>query len=178
MKPEQLGPETYIPKTSSDVTLEFVWKAVRVNVLNVGPDFPFHLELVEDRYRVRFLEFRSSSDPPADIGNPGDIWLNVSPASYVLFALNANKEWVRWCPTLDTAGMIVHPFLPLYALWCTIKQASWYHRDKIGGDWAGRRLTARQDLGGYACAADMLDPSVGVRLILLHEEMQRNKSKS
>ncbi|KAJ7192056.1 hypothetical protein B0H12DRAFT_1332151 [Mycena haematopus] len=177
--PEQPGPQNYIPRSSSPIEYQFKWKTFRVNSQNVGEfqNFPFHLELQQDRYSVRFLEFRSLCDPPSDIGHPGDIWLNVSPSSYALFALNAKKEWVRWPgPTLDKERMITHPYLSIYALWCTIKQASWYHRDKLGREWSGEKLIARQELGGYSCAESMLDASVGVRLILLREETEKNKS--
>ncbi|KAJ6544407.1 hypothetical protein B0H19DRAFT_1380662 [Mycena capillaripes] len=174
MKPEQPGPQTYTLSSSSTIEFQYKWKNVRVNPQNVDADFPFRLELEQNRYSVRFLEFRSFCDPPFDIGNPGDIWLNVSPASYALFALNAHKEWVRWPgPTLDEGKQIMHPYLPIYALWCTVKQASWYHRDKIPKDWTGEKLAARQELGGYSCAESMRDASVGVRLILLQEEMDK-----
>ncbi|KAF8169014.1 hypothetical protein K438DRAFT_1855998 [Mycena galopus ATCC 62051] len=172
MKAEQPGPQNYTPRTSSPIEFQFKWRAFRVNPQNVElDDFPFHPELQQDRYSIHFIEFRSSFDPPVDIGNPGDIWLNVSRLSYTLFALNAKKEWIRWPgPTLDKERMIPHPFLPIYALWCTIKQASWYHRDKLGRDWSGEKLVARQKLGGYSCVDSMLGPSAGVRLILLQEE--------
>ncbi|KAF7333007.1 High osmolarity signaling protein SHO1 [Mycena venus] len=172
MKPEQPGPQSYQPSTSSDIEVRYTWKRFRVNPQNVGEDFPFHLELQQDRYSVCFLEFRSFSDPPLDIGNPGDIWLNISPTSYTLFALNVKKEWVRWPgPTLDDKERLIpHPYIPTYALWCTIKQASWYHRDKLESDWTGEKLTARQNLGGHSSANSMLDPAVGVRLVLLWEE--------
>ncbi|KAF7354582.1 hypothetical protein MSAN_01371400 [Mycena sanguinolenta] len=177
-RPEQPGPQNYIPKSSSAIEFHFKWKTFRVNAQNVAEfeDFPFHLELQQDRYSVRFLEFRSFCDPPSDIGNPGDIWLNISPSSYALFALNVKKEWIRWPgPTLDKKRMIPHPYLPIYALWCTIKQASWYHCDKLGRDWSGEKLIARQELGGYPRVENMLDPSAGIRLILLGEETEQNK---
>ncbi|KAJ6579687.1 hypothetical protein DFH09DRAFT_332982 [Mycena vulgaris] len=179
-KPEQPDADSYHPTTSAPIQFEHTWKAVRVNPRNVGPEFPFRVpDLLQNRHPVHFLEFRALCDPPPDLGNPGDIWLNVSPPSYALFALNSEKEWVRWPgPTLDTARMIPHPYLPVYALWCTIKQASWYHRDKLPADWTGTKLTARQELGGYHCATDMTDASVGVRLVLLWEEMVGNPSKT
>ncbi|KAJ6463656.1 hypothetical protein DFH09DRAFT_1491513 [Mycena vulgaris] len=177
-KPEQPDADSYHPTTSAPIQFEHTWKAVRVNPRNVGPEFPFRVpDLLQNRHPVHFLEFRALCDPPPDLGNPGDIWLNVSPPSYALFALNAEKEWVRWPgPTLDTARMIPHPYLPVYALWCTIKQASWYHRDKLPADWTGTKLTARQELGGYHCGADMVDASVGVRLVLLWEGMTQTTS--
>ncbi|KAJ7605853.1 hypothetical protein DFH06DRAFT_1310064 [Mycena polygramma] len=182
MKPEQPGPENYTPSSSSSLEFEYTWKNVRVNPQNIDPHtFPFHLELQpeQNRYNVRFLEFRSHSDPPHDNGNPGDIWLNVSPAAYALFALSAQREWVRWAgpgATLDPDGgaqVVLHPYLPLYVLWCTIKQASWYHRDKLARDWMAEKLAARRELGGYTATESMLDASEGVRLILLREEMER-----
>ncbi|KAJ7605856.1 hypothetical protein DFH06DRAFT_1487095 [Mycena polygramma] len=185
MKPEQPGPDNYAPSSSSSLEFEYSWKNVRVNPRNIDLDaFPFHLELQpeQNRYNVRFLEFRSHSDPPIDIGNRGDIWLNVSPASYALFALSPRREWARWPgpgATLDGAGgaqVISHPYLPLYVLWCTIKQASWYHRDKLACDWVGEKLAGRRELGGYAATESMLDASAGVRLILLREEMGRSLS--
>ncbi|KAJ6473110.1 hypothetical protein C8R45DRAFT_1012271 [Mycena sanguinolenta] len=180
-RPEQPGPQNYIPESSSTIEFQFKWKTFRINPQNFGEfeHFPFHLELQEDRYSIRYLEFRSLCDPPSDIGHPGDIWLNISPSSYALFALNAKKEWVKWPgPALDKERMILHPYLSIYALWCTIKQAGWYHCDKLGRDWSGEKLAARQELGGYSLVESMLDPSVGVRLILLGEdpEMEQNKT--
>jgi hypothetical protein len=94
-----------------------------------------------------------------------------------LFTLNANEEWLRWPgPTLDRERLILHPYLPIYALWCTIKQASWYHRDKLPQDWVGEKLIARQTLGGYASVGEMGHPAASVRLILLGEGMEENKT--
>ncbi|KAJ7499917.1 hypothetical protein FB451DRAFT_1385576 [Mycena latifolia] len=171
MEQEQPHSGSYHPKTSAPIEFQHTWRAVRVNPRNLGVEFPFRLpELVENRHPIHFIEFRASCDPPPDLGNPGDIWLNILPASFALFALNGPREWVRWSgPTFDEARMIQHPYLPLYALWCTIKRAGWYHRDKLPADWTGNKLSARQELGGYHSAAEMMDGSVGVRLILLWE---------
>ncbi|KAJ7174678.1 hypothetical protein C8R46DRAFT_1031299 [Mycena filopes] len=175
MKPEQPGHDSYEPKTSYPVPFHFRWKTFRVNPQNLGPDFPFRLALdSENRYPVRFLEFRSPHDPPPDVGYPGDIWLNVSPTEYALFALNAQREWVRWSG--PRTATIRHPYLATYALWCTIKQASWYHADKLARDWTADKLVARRELGGYTGAEDLHNPAVGVRLILLHEEMEERSS--
>ncbi|KAJ7342671.1 hypothetical protein DFH08DRAFT_1082179 [Mycena albidolilacea] len=179
MKPEQLGPDSYTPSTAFHVEFQFKWRAFRVNPHLVGEfeAFPFRFDLQQNRFAVRFIEFRSPTNPPPDIGNPGDIWLNVSPASYALFTLNANEEWLRWPgPTLDKERLILHPYLPIYALWCTIKQASWYHRDKLPRDWVGEKLMARQALGGYASVEEMGHPAASVRLILLGEGMEENKT--
>jgi hypothetical protein len=72
--------------------------------------------------------------------------------------------------------MVRHPDLPVYALWCTIKQASWYHFEKLPADWTGGKVTARQELGGYQSVADMMEASVGVRLILLWEGLEATNS--
>ncbi|KAF8169016.1 hypothetical protein K438DRAFT_1983593 [Mycena galopus ATCC 62051] len=187
MKPEQPGPHSYTPRSSSTIEFQFRWNFFRVNAPNTVEleDFPFYLEPQQNGYSIPFLEFRSLFDPPSDIGNPGDIWLNVSPPSYALFALNAKKEWVRWPgptlewikwpgPTLDKRRMLPHPFLPTYGLWCTIKHASWYHCDNIGRDWTDMKLVARQKLGGYSSVESLLDASVGVRLIVLREETENS----
>ncbi|KAJ6506298.1 hypothetical protein C8R47DRAFT_1101804, partial [Mycena vitilis] len=179
MKPEQPGPANYTPTTASH-PLKFIytWKSVRVNPQNLDPaTFPFHLELApgQTRYTIRFLEFRAHFDPPkhdldSDIGNPGDVWLNVSPAAYAVFALSKRRAWVRWA---GPAPALAHPYLPLYALWCTLKQASWYHRAKLAGDWTPEKLASRRELGGYAASESMYEPAVSVRLILLREEVER-----
>ncbi|KAJ6506295.1 hypothetical protein C8R47DRAFT_1101797, partial [Mycena vitilis] len=169
MKPEQPGPANYTPTTASHpFKFIYTWKSVRVNPQNLDPaTFPFHLELApgQTRYTIRFLEFRARADPPKhdsepDIGNPGDVWLNVSPAAYAVFAMSKRRAWVRWAgpaPALQAGGVgrkegeaqvITHPYLPLYALWCTLKQASWYHRAKLAGDWTPEKLASRRELGG------------------------------
>ncbi|KAJ7713555.1 hypothetical protein B0H16DRAFT_1899478 [Mycena metata] len=174
MKPEQPGPDNYRPKSSFPVQFHFKWKSVRVNPQNVGADYPFRLQLEQNRYSVRFLEFRSLCDPLPDVGNPGDIWINISSGSYALFALNEMREWIRWPgPTRDKTLMVSHPYLPVYALWCTIKQASWYHRDKLQNDWTEEKQAARRALGGYSHNESLLDAAVGVRLILLREETEK-----
>ncbi|KAJ7039337.1 hypothetical protein C8F04DRAFT_1086496 [Mycena alexandri] len=167
MKPEQPGPENYRPKSSFPVQFHFKWKSVRLDPQNFGADYPFRLELEQNRHSVRFLEFRSLCDPLPDVGNPGDIWLNVSPDSYALSALNEKREWVRWPgPACDKTLMVHHPYLPVYTL-------CWYHRDKLQSDWTDEKLAARQALGGYSSAESLLDPGVGVRLILLGEEIEK-----
>ncbi|KAJ7227925.1 hypothetical protein C8J57DRAFT_1534698 [Mycena rebaudengoi] len=179
LKPPQPSPESYTPATSSSVSFRFEWKATRVHPDNIPATFPFSLPLVGTRFRVQFLEFRANADPPPDIGNPGDIWFNVSPQSYALFALNRKREWIRWTGSkLDFDSLIYHPYIPMYALWCTITQASWYHRDKLQSDWAGDKLTARQALGGYASPDAMLEADVGVRLILLSETKESTGSSN
>ncbi|KAJ7663481.1 hypothetical protein B0H17DRAFT_309610 [Mycena rosella] len=172
MKPKQPDSTSYHPTTSAPIEFQHTWRAVLVNPRNIGPAFPFRLpELVSNRHPIPYLEFRARCDPPRDIGNPGDIWLNVSPAACALFALSVDREWVRWPgATLDAGRMVPHPYLPLYALWCTIRRSGWYHRDKLPADWTDQRIAARRELGGYDVAADMADAAVGVRLVLLWEE--------
>ncbi|KAK7053707.1 hypothetical protein R3P38DRAFT_2851682 [Favolaschia claudopus] len=178
-KPRQPNPQNYAPRTASQIQFQYKWKTFRVppKIFSDSKDFPYHLELQQDYYSVRFLEFRSFYDPPPDIGNSGDIWLKVSPP-YSLFALNARKEWIKWSgpgPALAKENMISHPYLPAYSLWCTVKQAGWYHQDKLDRDWTQDKLGARQKLGGIVSVEGLLDPSVGVRLILVQEEAERQK---
>ncbi|KAJ7618584.1 hypothetical protein FB45DRAFT_931975 [Roridomyces roridus] len=72
--------------------------------------------------------------------------------------------------------MVFHPYLPRYALWCTIERASWYHCDKLSNDLTGGKLEARRKLaGGMSLESLCDDPSMGVRLLLLKEQMKAEK---
>jgi hypothetical protein len=88
---------------------------------------------------IHFVEFRCLSAPPSDIGHPGDVWIDLTPDQFGLYA-RVGADWRKW-PGMYTQDdlLIVHPHIPTRALWCTKHRVTWLKRRTIMCDWAARQ---------------------------------------
>lgn len=90
-------------------------------------DYPYATRVsgVDDPQDViHFSEFRAPFGPKDDFGCPGDVWIDVFPKKYGLYA-KAKTKWTKWPGrTGHLTSMIVHPYFPMF-LWCTEAGVTW-----------------------------------------------------
>ena len=118
------------PKPTSASPIPFVYERRHFTVKTLPESFPY--EVIRDNgLQVHYFEFRGQGPPPADLGHPGDVWLNVRPGELSLYARTLT-EWVIWPgPRKAKKQMFEHPLVPGRYLWCTRKHVLWYTCDGI-----------------------------------------------
>lgn len=175
---------TYTPFTSSNVPFTHTWKILRLPPQHLNPSFPFSVSLPSKckLLHINYIEFRSPapSPPPADIGNPGDIWICICPGEFGVYSkgiarsglprdvdgagviaqpvMGGGGEWQKWsgayknAPQSADRAPILHPYFSKYCLWCTVRNIGWYSANHADQNlWAKRKpFRERILLGGYA----------------------------
>ncbi|KAI9512736.1 hypothetical protein F5148DRAFT_1161216 [Russula earlei] len=118
------------PKPTSTSQIPFVYERRHFTVKTLPESFPY--EVIRDNgLQIHYFEFRGQGPPPADLGFPGDVWLNVRPGELSLYARTLS-EWVIWPgPRKAKKQMFEHPLVPGRYLWCTRKHVLWYTCDGI-----------------------------------------------
>ena len=117
-------------KPTSASPIPFVYERRHFTVKTLPDSFPY--EVIRDNgLQIHYFEFRGQGVPPADLGYPGDVWLNVRPGELSLYARTLT-EWVIWPgPRKAKKLMFEHPLVPGRYLWCTRKHVLWYTCDGI-----------------------------------------------
>ncbi|KAI0254202.1 hypothetical protein BJV78DRAFT_1186083 [Lactifluus subvellereus] len=118
------------PKPTSASPIPFVYERRHFTVKTLPDSFPY--EVIHDNgLQIHYFEFRGQGPPPADLGYPGDVWLNVRPGELSLYARTLS-DWVIWPgPRKAKKQMFEHPLVPGRYLWCTRKHVLWYTCDGI-----------------------------------------------
>ncbi|KAJ7277565.1 hypothetical protein C8J57DRAFT_1504397 [Mycena rebaudengoi] len=90
-------------KPQTTVSLKYIL------VLNVPSTYPYATlpgpVLARRRVRVPFLEFRSLGAPPADVGSPGDVYIDRTPAAPRLFC-RSETQWTARRADLVAEGVL------------------------------------------------------------------------
>jgi hypothetical protein len=118
------------PKPSSASPILFAYERRHFTVKTLPDSFPY--EVIRDNgLQIHYFEFRGQGPPPADLGFPGDVWLNIRPGEFSLYA-HTKTDWVVWPgPRKAKKQMFEHPLVPGRYLWCTRKHVLWYTCDGI-----------------------------------------------
>jgi len=88
-----------------------------------GETWPYRLYADEPSH-ILFFEFRGYGPPPDDVGNPGDIYIDLTPHPRpLLYVCHGEKDWkcVNWSsnPNIVEFNIHVHPLLKGRYLWGT-----------------------------------------------------------
>ncbi|TFY61994.1 hypothetical protein EVG20_g6857 [Dentipellis fragilis] len=110
----------------------FTYTRRHFTVKTVPDTFPYDVP-TDNGLQIHYFEFRGKCPPPTDVGHPGDVWLDLTPGNYALYAcMQAPGQWARWPgPRKAKKQMFAHPLLPGRYLWCTRKHVLWYTCDGI-----------------------------------------------
>ena len=120
-------------------------------VPEVPDDYPYQMEKSKSSTNISipFYEFRGNGPPPTDIGNPGDVYLQIGAENLTLYA-KMRSGWKIWNP-LPMWGSMLPPASELIAhpdsdnlkryLWCDGYQLGWYALSGV----RGKRSRMRQD---------------------------------
>ena len=118
------------PKPTSASQIPFVYERRHFTVKTLPESFPYQV-IRDNGLQIHYFEFRGQGPPPADLGYPGDVWLNVRPSELSLYARTLT-EWAIWPgPRKAKKQMFEHPLVPGRYLWCTRKHVLWYTCDGI-----------------------------------------------
>ncbi|KAJ7200952.1 hypothetical protein C8J57DRAFT_1736311 [Mycena rebaudengoi] len=92
-------------KPQTTVSLKYIL------VLNVPSTYPYATlpgpVVARRRVRVPFLEFRGLGAPPADVGSPGDVYIDCTPVAPRLFC-RFETQWTAW-PGPSDIDLVAHP---------------------------------------------------------------------
>ena len=83
-----------------------------------------------------FSEFRGLGSPELNIGRPGDIYIDITPGLYALYA-RYPERWLLWPGSNDASNLLLHPLLSDRCLWCHTT-VGWFHRRNVrvnSGKW-------------------------------------------
>ncbi|KAF7354609.1 hypothetical protein MSAN_01374200 [Mycena sanguinolenta] len=75
--------------------------------------YPYVLPSIEGLYNDKFLpvpyfEFHGAGAPPADIGTPGDVYIDITRGVQALYA-RSEEDWSRWTPCAPREQLLCHP---------------------------------------------------------------------
>lgn len=106
--------------------------------LELEPSFKYTLPA--NGFDVHFHEFRGLGPPPADIGCPGDVYIDTTEGSLALHVAMQRRKWKRWTGHIvefsgarggrHTFGFD-HPLVRDRTLWCTSKSVVWYAHNTL-----------------------------------------------
>jgi hypothetical protein len=157
-----------IPTSSSQIVIIYKHTYFDENA-NDLKDYPYFasrsIRSQGNACTIHYVEFRCASNPPSDIGHPGDVWIDLTPDKFALYA-KVGADWKKW-PGLfaHDDSLIVHPHVPTRVLWCTKRCVTWLNRKSILSDWA----THRAEFSNDDAAQDGLSPENVIGRMLAHE---------
>ncbi|KAJ7775674.1 hypothetical protein DFH07DRAFT_799401 [Mycena maculata] len=94
---------------------------------------------VHEHLPVPFFEFRGPGAPPPDLGAPGDVYIDLTPAAHVLYA-RAEEQWCAWPgPAAALDDLLGHP----HFVDCTGARYLWVH-PRDGVEWVCVRTVMRR----------------------------------
>jgi hypothetical protein len=114
------------PPPKSQIQPSLIVDLKRFHAHIIPDDYPFQLD--PDRpTMVPFFEWRGRGAPPEDIGYPGDVYLDLTPDHFALYAYTTTK-WVKWVgPRVQKEQLIAHPhFHDDRFLRCSPTTVGWY----------------------------------------------------
>src|SRR5882762_11135542 len=99
MKPVQPCLVHPIPTSSSQVFITYKLTSFDEYAIDLE-HYPYlAIPTINDGQRnictIHFVEFRCASAPPSDIGQPGDVWIDLTQNQLALYA-KMETDWKKW----------------------------------------------------------------------------------
>ena len=76
-----------------------------------------------------FSEFRGLGPPDSKIGQPGDIYIDLTPGLHALYA-RYPERWLLWPGSKDASPLLLHPMHSDRCLWCN-DSIGWFGCNRI-----------------------------------------------
>jgi regulator of replication initiation timing len=137
-------------KTQSTDSLQIlgITRVLRDFLVDILPkDYPFSVDKTarraenrEPNFHIPFFEFRGEGPPPIDIGYIGDLYFDITPNAYALYA-KGKKGWQQWsvtqAPWEVNHSLIRHPDFKDGGrfLYCRGPKFSWYSLSSVYSSW-------------------------------------------
>ncbi|KAJ7476838.1 hypothetical protein B0H11DRAFT_1301937 [Mycena galericulata] len=136
------------PKSALKPDTTFTLKFMKMRPDAIPASYPYLTPAIPGLYRnsgvnehlpVPFFEFRGTGAPPADVGSPGDVYIDCTPAAHALYS-RSEVDWTRWAGPADAADTpLAHP---LFAD-CASARYLWFHPAE-GVEWVCARTVSRR----------------------------------
>jgi len=110
-----------------------------------------------------YSQFRGVGSPSADLGRPGDIFIDLSPKAYRAFI--RYETWREWPGIYREIGTgsdppgskFTHPADSTRIMWCTVTDVMWYKNDSIRR--GRKRLFASYPHSSFVSAHELISRS-------------------
>jgi hypothetical protein len=86
----------------------------RLRVMTIGND------------TVPFSEFRGLGSPGVNLGQSGDIYIDITPGLHALYGRHP-ESWILWPGPNDATNLLRHPLHSDRCLWCHTTSVGWIH---------------------------------------------------
>ncbi|KAJ7661432.1 hypothetical protein DFH06DRAFT_1325724 [Mycena polygramma] len=124
----------------------FTLKYIKMCTDKIPANYPYALPPIDGLYRntglyeflpVPFFEFCGTGAPPADIGTPGDVYIDLTPGAHALYS-KSEEDWARWAgpASLDSLS---HPHFVDDGR----ARYVWFHPEQ-GAEWVCVRTVMRR----------------------------------
>ncbi|KAF8156259.1 hypothetical protein K438DRAFT_1942836 [Mycena galopus ATCC 62051] len=97
----------------------FSLKYIKMYTKSIPANYPYALPPIDGLYgKVKvfeylplpFFEFRGAGAPPADLGTPGDVYIDLTPGAHALYC-KCEEDWACWAARAPTEELLTHPHL-------------------------------------------------------------------
>lgn len=91
-----------------------------------------------------YSEFLGEGLPPMDLGESGDVYVDLTPGSLALYG-RCSAEWKIWRGPQHrkTEDLVVHPLHTSRCLWCSDSSFGWFALRFAQGRLSGERQSSR-----------------------------------
>ncbi|KAF7333057.1 hypothetical protein MVEN_02412300 [Mycena venus] len=105
------------PRSRLKPETTFTLKYIKMCSHTIPANYPYALFAIAGLYAekgsvyeylpVPFFEFRGYGAPPADVGTPGDVYIDLTPGAHALYS-RSEEDWARWAGPA-APEMLGHP---------------------------------------------------------------------
>ncbi|KAJ7740536.1 hypothetical protein B0H16DRAFT_54119 [Mycena metata] len=156
------------PKSLVKPETTFSVRHIKMSVLSIDANYPYTLSPIEgifpnkgDSYAfipVPYFEFCGLGAPPADVGTPGDVYIDTTPGAQALYS-KSEEDWTRWvCPASGLPSAHPH-FSDLRS-----PRFLWFHPE-VGVEWVCRQTVRRRQESLPVRASDQANLNLASEII-------------
>ncbi|KAF9256564.1 hypothetical protein L218DRAFT_191148 [Marasmius fiardii PR-910] len=115
----------------------------------------------DNKLIATFTEYRGDDEPPASLGNPGDVYIDKT--QFILYACydfsTAEQRWFPWCTTkIEGTHILEHPVHRDSILWAAA-DVSWVRKRRLENRYRKTRKLRKNSSKNYFIRKPSSHPS-------------------